>query len=71
MLVILMKDQLLKPSTVCQSCPMANQSGLPRWQRGRLGCGRLIEEGREVPERRGLTEYECAMGFRLAKIADG
>jgi len=69
-LVILMKDRLLQPSAVCQSCPMANQSGLPRWQRGRLRCGRLIEASGEADERKGLAEYECAMGFRLAKIAD-
>lgn len=43
MLVILMKGQLLQPSAVCQSCPMASQSGQPRWHQGRLRCGRLIE----------------------------
>lgn len=43
MLVILMKDQLLEPSAVCKSCPMASQSGLPRWQKGRLRCGRPID----------------------------
>lgn len=69
MLVILMKDQLLSPSTVCQSCPMANQSGLPRWQRGRLRCGRLVESSNAV-KRQGPTEYECTMGFRLADIAE-
>lgn len=70
MLVILMKDQLLQPSTVCQTCPMASQSGLPRWKRGRLGCGRLVEEANEAFNQEGLTEYECTMGFRLAKLAD-
>ena len=75
MLVILMKDQLLQPSTVCHSCPMANQSGLPRWTRGHLGCGRLVEAESDASESNacngtGLTEYECTMGFRLAKLAD-
>ena len=85
MLVILMKDQLLQPSTVCQGCLMANKSGLPRWQRGRLGCGRLVNDlvqnrgDRTTPEHTEqnlrnrdeiLTEYECAMGFRLANIAE-
>ena len=71
MLVILMKDQLLQPSKVCYGCPMASQSGLPRWQRGRLGCGRIVEgASNSIPERKTPTEYECAMGFRLAQISD-
>ncbi|MFK8182269.1 MAG: hypothetical protein AB8B99_02760 [Phormidesmis sp.] len=70
MLVIRMKDQLLQPSTVCQGCLMANQSGLPRWQSGRLRCGRLIEQATHASDKSNLTEYECAMGFRLAQIAD-
>ena len=70
MLVIRMKDQLLQPSTVCKDCLMANQSGLPRWQRGRLRCGRLIEETEQASNQHTLTEYECAMGFRLAQISD-
>lgn len=44
MLVIVMKNQLLQPATVCQSCPMASQSGLPRWQHGRLRCGRPVTQ---------------------------
>ena len=86
MLVILMKDKLLQPSTVCQGCLMANDSGLPRWQKGKLRCGRLVNNlvshsEKDAPQQvvceqdsalaeSVLTEYECAMGFRLAKIAD-
>ena len=43
MFVIVMKDRLLSPAIVCKNCPMASQSGLPRWQKGRLRCGRLID----------------------------
>lgn len=46
MLVIVMKDRLLLPAAVCQGCPMASQSGLPRWRQGRLRCGRPIEHPR-------------------------
>ncbi len=71
MLVILMKDHLLQPSAVCQSCPMASQSGLPRWQKGRLRCGRLIEIPAETrATNRCPAQYECAMGFRVAELAD-
>lgn len=70
MLVVRMKEQLLQPSMVCQGCLMANHKGLPRWQRGQLRCGRLIEAAGEASERKRFTEYECAMGFRLANISD-
>ncbi len=71
MLVILMEGQLLPPATVCQSCPMANQSGLPRWHRGQLGCGRLIASGLTSQTLdRAPAQYECTMGFRIAKLSD-
>ena len=88
MLVILMKDQLLQPAAVCQSCPMASQSGLPRWHEGRLRCGRRVEsysveahieeEARKKLEKgaeesaasKCPAQYECAMGFRVAELAD-
>lgn len=66
MLVILIEDQLLKPTTVCQTCPMASQSGEPRWQKGRLRCGRPID----TPPTKGATQYECTMGFRVAEVAE-
>jgi len=91
MLVILMKDQLLQPSAVCQSCPMASQNGLPRWHEGRLRCGRPIDKPIDKPTEaptpesalsklkegneedatnRCPAQYECAMGFRVAELAD-
>jgi hypothetical protein len=75
MLVILMENQLLRPETVCKSCPMASQNGLPRWQEGRLKCGRLVTQVTK-PVSQGpaqyecATQYECAMGFRIAELSD-
>ncbi|NJM96390.1 MAG: hypothetical protein HC800_03525 [Phormidesmis sp. RL_2_1] len=66
MLVILMKDQLLQPATVCRSCPMANQSGLPRWQQGRLRCGHPVVQAPEPA----TAQYECTMGFRIAELPE-
>ncbi|MEL6778772.1 MAG: hypothetical protein AAFO06_16095 [Cyanobacteria bacterium J06597_16] len=66
MLVILIEDQLLSPSAVCHNCPMASQSGLPRWNRGRLRCGRPIEKALE----KAPAQYECTMGFRVAEVSD-
>lgn len=65
MLVILIEDQMVQPKTVCQSCPMASQSGLPRWNQGRLRCGHLVE--RPVED---MLQYECTMGFRVAKLSN-
>ncbi|MEL6470960.1 MAG: hypothetical protein AAFQ74_14625 [Cyanobacteria bacterium J06623_4] len=66
MLVILIEDKLLTPATICQNCPMASQSGQPRWQAGRLRCGRPLEK----PSAKGLTQYECTMGFRVAELSE-
>lgn len=66
MLVILMEDQLISPATVCHNCPMASQSGLPRWQQGRLKCGRPLSQ----PLAQGPTQYECTMGFRVAELSE-
>ena len=86
MLVIVMENQLLSPAAVCNNCPMASQSGLPRWKKGRLRCGRPIEcsterfthgEGdktidspSESPAPKACTQYECAMGFRIAELSE-
>lgn len=64
MLVILTDRQILSPHIVCQSCLLADQSGLPRWRGGKLCCGHALRK---------LTEnqpdlYECQMGFRVANI---
>ncbi len=66
MLVIMIDNQRVKPATVCQSCPMASQSGQPRWQQGRLRCGRPVDSALN----NGPTQYECTMGFRVTKLAD-
>lgn len=64
MLVILMEDQVLQPQQVCQSCLMADQRGLPRWNQGQLRCGRALQKTSEVLP----AQYECQMGFRVANI---
>jgi hypothetical protein len=64
MLVMLIGDRLISPEQVCQTCLMADQSGQPRWQRGRLRCGQSIQRQSErLPE-----QFECQMGFRVANI---
>ena len=64
MLVVMMNEQFLSPTTVCQSCLMADQQGQPRFHHGRLTCGReLAKLQAEQP-----TQYECQMGFRIANI---
>jgi hypothetical protein len=64
MLVIMMEDQLISPQQVCQACLMADQSGQPRWNQGRLRCGRALGKVTEqVPE-----QFECQMGFRVVHI---
>ncbi len=64
MLVILIEDQILTPQQVCQSCLMANSSGLPRWHQGQLRCGHAV---REITERQ-PQQYECMMGFRVVNV---
>ncbi|MBW4657582.1 MAG: hypothetical protein KME15_02820 [Drouetiella hepatica Uher 2000/2452] len=64
MLVIIMENQLLPTYKVCQACLMADQSGQPRWQPGKLRCGRALTQPIDSqPE-----QYECQMGFRVANI---
>ena len=64
MLVIVMENQLLPTQQVCQACLMADQSGQPRWQPGKLRCGRALAQSNDSqPE-----QYECQMGFRVANI---
>ncbi len=71
MLVILIEDRMVQPQTVCWSCPMASQSGLPRWNQGQLRCGRLIiEKPLEESSPQYECKYECTMGFRVAKLSD-
>jgi len=64
MLVILMDEQVLSPNQVCQNCLLADQSGQPRWHRGKLGCGQAIRK--LTPHQ--PDQYECEMGFRIANV---
>ncbi|TAF05883.1 MAG: hypothetical protein EAZ77_13225 [Nostocales cyanobacterium] len=65
MLVILTDDQIFAPEQVCQSCLLANNSGQPRWHGDKLRCGQTIRKCTEQQP----DQYECIMGFRLAKIS--
>ncbi|MBP0018600.1 MAG: hypothetical protein J7647_13780 [Cyanobacteria bacterium SBLK] len=46
MLVILTDEQMLSPKQVCCNCLLADSKGLPRWRKGRLGCGLAISSQR-------------------------
>ncbi|CDN15805.1 MAG: hypothetical protein HRU34_22490 [Richelia sp.] len=64
MLVILMDNQILTPTQVCQSCLLADKSGQPRWRRGQLCCGQVVNKATEQHSQ----QFECMMGFRVAQI---
>ncbi|MEM9006349.1 MAG: hypothetical protein AAGE59_22830 [Cyanobacteria bacterium P01_F01_bin.86] len=64
MLVVMMDEQVLAPTAICQGCLMANQQGQPRFHQGRLTCGRLLAKLHDEQP----TQYECQMGFRIANI---
>lgn len=74
MLVVLTQEQILTPQKVCCGCLLADQSGLPRWRKGKLVCGRVLQEMKMTPGAAQMSTdqppelYECQMGFRLAKI---
>lgn len=66
MLVMLIDNKLIAPGPICQSCPMASQSGKPRWQAGRLRCGHRVDKApKDAP-----PQYDCTMGFRVAELED-
>lgn len=64
MLVILIREQIIAPKKVCESCVLADQSGQPRWSDGKLGCGQAVNKITEQQP----DSYECIMGFRIANI---
>jgi len=64
MLVILTQEQVLNPTQVCQTCLLADRRGLPRWKKGKLGCGHSLRES----EKNQPALYECEMGFKIADI---
>ncbi len=78
MLVILTKNQVLSPDSVCQNCLLADETGHPRWKKGRLRCGHPIptrrSEGSDLTEPLGANmaqispQYQCQMGFRVTQI---
>lgn len=64
MLVVVMENQLLAPDQICPGCLMADQAGQPRWNHGKLRCGRALSRPIEnLPE-----QFECQMGFRIANV---
>ncbi|NJL09307.1 MAG: hypothetical protein HC908_01015 [Calothrix sp. SM1_7_51] len=64
MLVILTSTSIIPPQQVCQSCVLADSSGQPRLRGGQLCCGSQVPKfSQQIPD-----QYECMMGFRIAKI---
>ncbi|XHX81164.1 MAG: hypothetical protein RBJ76_14850 [Stenomitos frigidus ULC029] len=53
---------------------MADQSGKPRWQSGKLYCGRALRNASDCASTDCNTtepqpnQFECQMGFRIAEI---
>ena len=64
MLVMIGDEQILSAKQVCHSCLMANRHGLPRWNRGKLSCGKALQES----EGKQAAVYECQMGFQVTEI---
>ncbi len=64
MLVILTEEQVISTKQVCRGCLLADRSGLPRWHRGKLSCGQLVDKSAD--DRPAL--YKCQMGFSVANI---
>jgi hypothetical protein len=64
MLVILTEEQIISPQQVCQGCLLADRTGSPRWDQGKLGCGYFLTQ----PSKERPALYECHMGFRIANI---
>ena len=67
MLVVIINNQIIAPERVCQACLMADRDGQPRWQQGKLGCGRLVHNLNRCSEPQS-DAYVCQMGFRLVEI---
>lgn len=64
MLRVLINDQVLKPQKVCQTCLLADASGQPRTNKGKLRCGQAISRfSEQQPE-----QYKCMMGFKIVNI---
>lgn len=64
MLVIVTEQQVLPTKQVCSGCLMADRGGSPRWRKGKLCCGHLVDNrDGELPK-----IYECQMGFHVTDI---
>ncbi len=77
MLIVITEKQILSPQQVCGDCLLASKKGLPRWDKGKLGCSRnQIKEAKNLKtslESNAFQEvasevYECQMGFCIANI---
>ncbi len=67
MLVVVINDRILAPQQVCQACLLADRDGQPRWQPGKLRCGKLVHNVTCCAEPQ-PDAYQCQMGFRLVDI---
>jgi hypothetical protein len=67
MLVVVINDRILAPQQVCQACLLADRDGQPRWQPGKLRCGKLVRNVTCCTEAQ-PDAYQCQMGFRLVDI---
>jgi len=67
MVTMMMGDRLIPMQQVCQNCLMASQDGQPRWEDGRLRCGRAVVA--QSPQQ--ANQFECQMGFRVIKVSPG
>ncbi len=68
MFIILIENQLIPSQKVCCGCVFANQQGEPRWHHNHLGCGHAVEKNPDASGTACADQYECEMGFRLAKV---
>lgn len=64
MLVILQQEKILPTHSICQNCLWANQNGNPRWEKGKLDCGKCLTPSPSPQP----PLYECQMGFHLVNI---
>ncbi|MGA7952482.1 MAG: hypothetical protein WCA07_03075 [Gloeobacterales cyanobacterium] len=65
MWVVILEKQVIRSDIVCSSCLLANSQGHPRYDNGRLRCGRLSQT---LPE--AISQYQCTMGFQLAQTLE-
>jgi hypothetical protein len=67
MLVVIINQQIIAPSQVCQTCPLADRDGQPRWRQGTLCCNRVVRDLSCCNEPQSDV-YVCQMGFRLVEV---